>query len=100
MNDLPYLGFLIGTILPLLVGLVTTRLTNPGLKAVLLAFLSAVTGFLTELATPDFELRAALLTWLGTFLVAVGTHYGFWKPVGAASRLQAIGAQKDYDRAA
>lgn len=91
--DVQYLGLLVGVILPLLVGLVTTRVTSSGIQAILLAFLSAVTGFLSELSTPSFELKSAILTWLGSFLVAVGMHYGLWKPTGTAARLQDVGGR-------
>lgn len=90
--DAQTLGLLIGTVLPLLVGLVTTRVTSPAIKAIALAGLSALTGFLTELTTPSFELKSAILTWLGAFLVAVGMHYGLWKPVGATATVQDIGS--------
>lgn len=90
--DVQIIGLLVGTILPLLVGLVTTRVTHEGVKAVLLAALSAITGFLTELLAPgDFDLKTAVLTWLGAFLVAVGMHYGLWKPTSVSAKVQSIG---------
>lgn len=91
--DVQIIGLLVGVVLPLLVGLVTTRVTSPAVKAVVLAFLSAVTGFLTELTTMEFELKNAVITWLGAFLVAVGMHFGLWKPVGASAKAQAVGSK-------
>lgn len=84
------LSMLVGILLPILVAVVTTRLTHPGAKAMLLALLSAVSGILGEyLAHPSgFDWRVAGLAWLGTFLVAVATHYGLWKPTGVASYVQ------------
>lgn len=98
--DVQILGLLVGVILPLLVGLVTTRVTSPGIKAVLLALLSALTGFLTEVLSDTFDLKTALITWLGAFLVAVGVHYGLWKPTGVSIKLQQIGSKNDHDLAA
>lgn len=87
---------LISTVLPLLVGLVTTRVTIPGVKAVLLAALSLVTSLLVAagdaIATSaTFDLGAALLAALPTFLVAVGMHYGLWKPSGATGVVADVG---------
>lgn len=87
------LTLLAGTVLPLLVGLVTTRDTNSNRKAVLLVLFSVLTPLLAELAhalstqTP-YDLGLALFTALGTFLVGVGLHYGLWKPTGAAGAAQ------------
>ncbi|NUT90846.1 MAG: hypothetical protein HOY78_02335 [Saccharothrix sp.] len=95
--ELPQLlSFLIGTILPLLTGLVTRWNASPGVRAVVLLALSAVTSLLTEyLAALNsgtlFDVGAALLGVLATFLVGVGSHFGFWRPTGAAQALQATG---------
>lgn len=80
----------IGTVLPIIVGLVTTRVTNAGAKAVLLALLAAVAGFGTEYVgdPAHFIWTTALLNWLNTFMIAVATHYGLWKPTGVASKAQ------------
>jgi hypothetical protein len=85
------------TILPLLVGLVTTRETNAGRKAVYLAGLSVLISLLTEIVSAlqtgvTYNLGTALLAALASFLIAVGTHYGLWKPTGTAGALQDIGA--------
>jgi len=102
------LKLIIGVVIPLAVGLVTTRVTASGTKALLLAALSLVAGVLTEFAAAvaagqTFELFASLAGALTIFLIAVGTHYGLWKPVGASRALQAVGAtglpdvNPDYD---
>lgn len=87
------LSLLAGVILPLLVGLVTTRDTNKDRKAILLAALSVITPMVAELGnalatnTP-YDLGMALMTALGTFLIGVGLHYGLWKPTGVSVRAQ------------
>lgn len=91
------LQLLAGTVLPLLVGLVTTRETSPGRRAVYLAALSVVISLLTEVASAlqagvVYNLGTALIAALVTFLIAVGTHFGLWKPTGTSEKLQAIGS--------
>lgn len=90
------LTLLAGTVLPLLVGLVTTRETDPNRKALLLAALSVLIPLASELAqalttaTP-YDLGQALFAALATFLVAVGMHFGLWKPTGASASAQRFG---------
>lgn len=87
------IGLLVSTVLPLLVGLVTTKVTHGGVKAVLLAGLALVTSLLTELGVAvsngvTYDIGQGLLLAIPTFLIAVGMHYGFWKPVGASAAAQ------------
>lgn len=87
------IGLMVSTVLPLLVGLVTTRVTHGGVKAVLLAALALLTSLLTELGVAvsngvTYDLGQGLLLAVPTFLIAVGMHYGLWKPVGAANAAQ------------
>ena len=90
------IGLLVSTVLPLLVGLVTTRVTHGGIKAVLLAALALVTSLLTELGVAvsngvTYDLGQGLLLAIPTFLIAVGMHYGLWKPTTASAKVQAVG---------
>lgn len=87
---------LIAFVLPVLVGLVTTRVTSPAVKAWLLAGLSLITSLLVELARAlasgtTYDLGVALLAALPAFVVSVASHYGLWKPTGVADKAQAIG---------
>lgn len=93
------ISVLVGTVLPLLVGLVTTRVTHSGVKAILLAALSLVTALLTELGAAwsrgeAYDIGQGLLIALPTFLVAVGMHYGMWKATGASDAVQRIGTTR------
>ncbi|MBT2453237.1 hypothetical protein [Streptomyces sp. ISL-86] len=83
-------GLLTAFVLPVLVGLVTTRVTHPGTKAVVLLALSAVDSFIVELAadTPGWNASNAAVLTLVNFVVAVATHFGLWKPTGIARRAQ------------
>lgn len=89
------IALLVSTVLPLLVGLVTTRVTHGGVKAVLLAALALVTSLLTELgnaiaAGVSYDVGRGLLLAIPVFLVAVGMHFGLWKPVGASEGAQNV----------
>ena len=88
-----WLGLAISVVLPVLVGLVTTRVTHAGTKAVLLLALTAVTGFLTELQAggPGFDAGTAAVLWLVSFGTGVLAHFGLWKPTGVATAAQDIG---------
>jgi len=96
--DLPQLlNLFIAVIFPVLVGLVTTRVTSGAAKAVLLATISLASGFVSALlvavtAGVPFDVIAALLTGLAAWLIAIATHFGFWRPTGVTERVQAIGS--------
>lgn len=89
------ISLMIGVILPILVGLVTTRVTASGTKAVLLAILSIVTSMLTEILEAIntgtvFDFGVFLITAIGTFVIAVATHYGLWKPTTVSEKAQNV----------
>jgi hypothetical protein len=86
-----WLGLLVSVVLPVLVGLVTTRVTNAGVKAVLLLALSTATGFVTEYAGPHdagYSVGTAAVLALVSFATGVLAHFGFWKPVGVSTKAQ------------
>lgn len=73
--------------LPILVGLVTTRVTKGSIKAWLLAGLTLVTSVLTQLgqaiaSNTPFDIGLALLAVIPAFAISVATYYGLWKPTG------------------
>ncbi|MFE1767309.1 hypothetical protein ACFW81_24205 [Streptomyces angustmyceticus] len=90
-----WLGLAISVVLPVLVGLVTTRVTHPGTKAVLLLALTAVNGFLVELSQADdtYRVGSALVLWGVSFGTGVLAHFGLWKPTGVAGKAQDVGAK-------
>lgn len=93
---LQILGLIISVVLPLIVALVTKLDTRPALRAILLAALAVVVNLLTELlqalqTESPYNLGMALIFGLVSFVIAVSTHYGLWKPTGAATALQAVG---------
>ena len=83
-------------VLPIIVGLVTTRVTSSAAKAWLLAALTLVTSLLAELARAIaagavYDLGVALLIAVPAFAISVATHYGLWKPTGTADALKDLG---------
>ncbi len=89
---------LVGTVLPILVALVTSRVASGAVKAVALLVLAAVTSFLSEwlVALNDgtaFDASQAGFGVLLTFVAAVAFHFGLWKPAdvtgsnGSAAKL-------------
>ena len=89
------IGLVVSTILPVLTGLVTTRLTSGGVKAVVLAALAAVTGLGTELLNAinsgtQYDLGTGLVLALTAFIVGVALHYGLWKPTMVSEKAQNV----------
>jgi FtsH-binding integral membrane protein len=86
-----WLGLVISVVLPVLVGLVTTRVTSAGVKAVLLLALSTLNGFLVELTGPHdagYSWQTAAVLALVSFAVGVLSHFGLWKPTGVSGKAQ------------
>lgn len=85
-----WLGLLISVVLPVLVGLVTKRVTHSGVKAVLLLALSTLNGFLVEFAHPgpDYDVGTAVVLSLVAFGTGVLAHFGLWKPTGVSTKAQ------------
>lgn len=85
-----WLGLLTSVVLPVLVGLVTTRVTSAGAKAVLLLALSTVNGFVVEYANPGpgYDVGTAAVLALVAFGTGVLAHFGLWKPTGVAGKAQ------------
>lgn len=83
------------TVMPLLVGLVTTKLTKGAVKAWLLAGLTLITSVLAQLGTAmgahmPFDVAAALAQAVPAFTISVATYYGLWKPTGIGEAAQDI----------
>jgi hypothetical protein len=91
LNNAYWLGLAISVALPVLVGLVTTRITHAGIKAVLLLLLSAANGFLVEATGPHpsgYSVGTAVVLWAVSFATGVLSHFGLWKPTGVSGRAQ------------
>ena len=73
LDEAYWIGLLISVVLPVLVGLVTTRVTHAGGKAVLLLALSTANGLLVEYANPGpgYDLGTAVVLALVSFATGV-----------------------------
>lgn len=93
--DVSQWAVLWGAVLPLLVGLVTTRATDPGVKAVLLLALNGVAAVADQFfaAPGGFDWKNAVVNAVAAFVIGVATHYGLWRPTTVSGRLQDVGAR-------
>lgn len=94
---------ILAVILPIGVGLVTTRVTSGSIKAWLLAGLSLLTSVVTQLGAAvasdaAFDLGLALLATIPAFAISVATYYGLWKPTGVGVKAQEVEATTLVDR--
>lgn len=88
----------LAVLLPLLVGLVTTKVTSGAVKAWLLAGLTLLTSLFAELARAmeagaNYDLGVALLAAIPAFATSVALHYGLWKPSTISGKVQSIGVK-------
>lgn len=85
-----WIGLCVSVLLPVLVGLVTTRVTHAGTKAVLLLGLSTLNGVLVEVAAPGpgFDPGTCVILALVAFATGVLSHFGLWKPAGVSDKAQ------------
>lgn len=90
---------ILATIMPVVVALVSTRVTKSNVRSWLLSGLTLATSLLTELGrsiatgTP-FDIGIALLAAIPAFVISVSTYYGVWKPTGIAAAAQDVEATK------
>lgn len=84
-----------GTLLPILVNVVTKYETNEGIRAVMLAALSAATGFFGQWGThPDgFDWQQAALASITVFIIAVAADFGLWQKTGVAEKAKRVGTR-------
>lgn len=80
----------VGTVLPILVGLVTKASWGAGVRAVLLAALSALGGVGSSAldaanAGQSWDWKMATITASNVWLIAVAAHFGIWKPTGVSA---------------
>lgn len=90
---------LLATVMPVVVALVSTKVTKSNVRSWLLASLTLVTSLLTELGRSiatgtAFDVGIALLAAIPAFVVSVSTYYGLWKPTGIAAKAQEVEATK------
>ena len=81
--DQYWLTVTLAVFMPMVVALVTKQQAAQGVKALLLLFLSAVTGTLTQIQADGgtFAWKTALVGTTIAFLTSVGVHFGLLKPL-------------------
>jgi VIT1/CCC1 family predicted Fe2+/Mn2+ transporter len=90
------LSFVVGVLLPVLTGLVTKQAASGSVRAVVLLALSAVSGFVSNWLDAvtthvPFNVGTTFITVLGTFVVGVAAHFGWWKPTGVSDAVKRVG---------
>lgn len=95
-------SLVITVLLPLLVALVTKRVTSSNAKALLLLVLASLnslgnTLYQNLVNDVSFSWTNMLATAIVGFVIAVSSHYGLWKPTGTAKTLQEVGSPKTID---
>ena len=96
ISNAQWLNVAINTVLPILVAIITARTADGGVKAVVLLFLSALSGFLVAWLDAvnnhlTWDWSQALFTVAIGFVAAVAAHFGVWKPghvTGATGKIQ------------
>lgn len=87
--DPTVLQLVAATLLPLVVGVMTKTEANPGVKAVVLAAVSAVAAVVGAALEANGLVTAEVVQdAFVNFVVAVATYYGVWKPTNVAQTVQ------------
>lgn len=97
LDPLAIIQLILTVVMPIAVGLVTTRTTSGAIKAWLLAAFTLVTSMLTEFASAlttntPFDVGIALVAAIPAFAISVATYYGLWKPTGVGVKAQEVDA--------
>lgn len=89
--DVPTLSLIVGTVIPLLVGVVTKEVASSAVKGVLNALLSSIAGALTVViaANGEWVINDIVHGALATFIASIATYYGLWKPTGISASVNA-----------
>jgi hypothetical protein len=100
VNGLLGLQVVIAVVLPAVVGLVTTRLTDPKWKSLLLLTLTAVSSVAQELAVAvqrhtEFRVFDVLMVAGASYVLSIAVHTGIMKPTGLAGKLADAGVAAD-----
>lgn len=84
--DTQILMVISGTVIPLLVAILAKQNASSGVKAVLNAGLSALSGVVGTAITNGghIELKKAILAIFVVWVTSIATHFGLYKPVGAS----------------
>lgn len=80
-------GLVIGTILPMIVALITNQMASGTFKSLTLLFLSAAVAVGQEVVEAGaLDVKQTILKLALLFLVSVGIHYGLLRPSGVTGQ--------------
>ena len=90
------LSAVVTVLLPILTAWVTKAVASSKVKAIVLAALSAITGFGTELLNAlqtgtSYEIFQGLINAGIVFVVAVASYFGFWRTTQVPAKVNASG---------
>lgn len=76
-----------GTVIPIIVGLITKLGAHPGTKALVAITLTAIVAILNAVVVAEgtFVVRDIIVLFVTTFAWHVATYYGIWKPIGSGA---------------
>jgi hypothetical protein len=79
-----WLALIVGSVIPLIVGLISKSNASDRLKALINGLLSALAGAGTTALTTagKVEWQSWVIGILSTWIASIATYYGFWKPSG------------------
>ncbi len=87
--DLATWAFLGGTIVPILVGLLTKLDASSAVKGLVNLVLSAIAGLIATAVVSDGVLtKEAVVAGFMALVASVGTYYGVLKPIGVTGSVQ------------
>jgi hypothetical protein len=81
-SDLTLITIVSGTLIPILVALVSKLNASPGLKAILNFGFSAIVAAIALENEASFNWRSFTINFALTYLVSIATYYGLFKPTG------------------
>lgn len=100
LNFASIIALIINFFIPLLVALVTKKVTPGWVQAIILMFFTALNNFLVQL--PDqihgYPWKTAIVSAFISFAVAIAAHFGLWKQTTLQAKIlafpQSIKAEK------
>ena len=81
--DLYWVNLVAGTLLPIVVALVTKRVAPSSVKTIILIVLAAIAALLQNIIQlgGEFDVKTTVLNFVLTLFTAIAAHFGVLKPV-------------------
>ena len=88
-SDLTLITIITGTLVPILVALVSKLNASAAVKAILNFGFSAVVAAIALEHEADWNWKSFAVNFALTYLVSIATYYGLWKPTGVTGSVAA-----------